>query len=100
LKRQIIFRPSAETDIRQLTEHSIQRWGAPKTADYLEAIHDALSRLAELPESGSDRSFIKPGLRKLSVGSHPIYYFVEERSLRISRVLHSSQDVIAALESE
>ncbi len=93
MTRSIVLHAAARRDLAQITAHSVEQWGADRTADYLADLQRALHRAAENPESTSDRSLVMAGLRKVSAGSHAAYFFFDTEQLSVVRILHGRQDL-------
>lgn len=49
-------------------------------------------RLADNPELGAKRDYVREGYRALFIGSHAVYYTVTPSTIHIIRVLHSQMD--------
>jgi toxin ParE1/3/4 len=54
----------------------------------MSAIHELLTH----PQLGSVRNDLAPGLRNIRAGQHVVFYRVDERSIRIVRILHAKMD--------
>ena len=65
--------------------------------EYVRKLDAAIKRISGQPELGSDRSYIRDGLRKITVASHAIHYFHDEQTLRVSRILHVRRDAESQL---
>jgi toxin ParE1/3/4 len=90
--RGIVLRPKARQDLREIWNYTLQTWGPDQADEYLQQIQQALEKIAEAPLLGSDRGYVRPGLRKISAGSHAVYYFHDDRIVRVSRILHGKRD--------
>ena len=97
MKRAIVLRPRARQDLRAIWLYTLRTWGTAQADEYVRQIHRALQGIAAAPELGSDRSYIRAGLRKVSVQSHAIYYFHDNRTVRVSRILHAKRDAESEL---
>jgi toxin ParE1/3/4 len=97
LRRLIVLRPKARNDLRDIWQYTQSHWGEDQADEYIGQIMRALDGVAETPLLGSDRAEIRPGLRKVTVQSHAIYYFHDDATLRVSRVLHVRRDAAGAL---
>jgi toxin ParE1/3/4 len=66
----------------------------PATADaYVQRLQDACARLSEFPARGSPREELDQGLRSISLsGRATAYYRVEQRTVRIVRILRPGRD--------
>lgn len=92
MSRTVVLRPRARDDLREIWLYTRQGWDAAQADEYVRQIERAIRGIADAPMLGSDRGHIRPGLRKVSVQSHAIYYFHDKRSVRISRILHARRD--------
>lgn len=92
MTRRLIVRPRARHDLDEIWAYTEARWGTSQADEYVRSLLAGIDDLVDQPERGSDRSYIRKGLRKITVGSHAIYYFHDARELRISRVLHVRRD--------
>ena len=97
MKREIVFRSQAKRDLKDIWHYTRRAWDASQADRYVAAIRAAVEAAAENPGIGSDRGDVRPGMKKLSAGSHAIYYFDEGDRLRIARILHVRMDVGPAL---
>lgn len=93
----IILRPKARRDLIEIWNYTRESWGADQAETYTNDLKLAIERIADHSGLGSGRDYVRPGLRKLTVGSHAIYYFHDERILRVARILHVSMDIERAL---
>ncbi len=59
----------------------------------IEMIDSRCARVAEFPDSGTDRSNLSPGMRSITVGSYFVFYVRNRRNIEIVRVLHSARDI-------
>jgi plasmid stabilization system protein ParE len=48
--------------------------------------------LADNPEIGADRGYVRERYRVLFINSHAVYYTVTASAIRIIRVLHGQMD--------
>ena len=87
------FSSEASVDLSELIRFGIETWGDDPTTAYVGRLDEALSRLKDHPRIGMTVDRRLPDLRRLSVGSHVIYYQPFETELLIVRVLHASRDV-------
>ena len=62
------------------------------TRRYLDAIEAQIEWIVENPMVGSDAELPRPGLRKITVGRHTIFYKADEREVQIVRIMGQQQD--------
>ena len=89
--------PAAERDLIDIWLYTAERWDERQADLYLDQIAAALDRLRERPEIGTDSSDVRPGYRRLAVGSHRIYYRVSKQTVEVIRVLHARMDAPSQL---
>jgi toxin ParE1/3/4 len=78
----------AEADLDSIVEYSKEKWGSRQTDKYLSRLEDELELLARNPLIGRSCNSILPGLRRLEVGKHVVFYVPTPEGILISRVLH------------
>ena len=78
----------AEADIDSIIEYSKAEWGSRQSEKYLSRIEDELELLARNPLIGRSCNSILPGLRRLEVGKHVVFYLSRRDGILIVRVLH------------
>lgn len=83
----------ADQDVSDIFDYSVRMFGVSQAADYLLSLDACFQSLIENPDLGRERNEIRPGLRSLPLGSHVVFYRIEESFLRIVRVLHGSRDL-------
>lgn len=88
----LAFTPAAEADLGGIWDYSAENWEPDQADRYTDEIRDACHALAAGRKRGSAVD-VRPGYRKLSTGSHMIYFQDLGDRLVIVRVLHGRQDV-------
>lgn len=84
----------ARNDLIAIAVFTEEHWGKTQRNLYLKQFDDAFRRLAARPSLGSPCDFIKPGYRKISQGSHIIFYRkCADDVVEIVRILHKNMDV-------
>jgi len=91
--REVEFARAALRDIADIGLESERRWGAAQREKYVGEISDRIDQLAERPELGPVNDAERPGLRRLRVGSHIVFYRFNETRLLVVRVLHQRMDL-------
>jgi toxin ParE1/3/4 len=78
---------SAESDLIDTWRYSFEEWGEVRADKYLDELE-----LAENPEVGMKRDYVREGYRALFVGNHAVYYMVTPAAIHIIRALHGRMD--------
>jgi len=89
--------PAAQQDLDDIFEHSVAEWGLPVALRYTEDLEAAFTMLADAPQRGRSCETIRPGYRRLGVGSHVIYYKATGYGIAVTRILHQRMDALRHL---
>ena len=82
----------AERDLQRIWMHSVENWGEEQAIAYVGQVRDALDMLCGNPGLARFADDVRPGLRKLTVGSHVLYVRLGDTYIRLVRVLHGRMD--------
>jgi toxin ParE1/3/4 len=85
-------RALAESDLIGIWHYTFEQWGAAQADKYLDELNDGIQQLAENPEMGMKRDYVREGYRVLFVNSHAVYYTVTSSAIHIVRALHGQMD--------
>lgn len=85
--------PRALSDLDNIADHSLERWGAARAALYLESLQRRFQWLAENPDLGRNRDEIAPRYRSFPEGQHVIFYVVMQAAIAIIGVPHGAMDI-------
>ena len=87
----------AEQDLDDIWYHVAKNSGSIEIANRIvDSIAEAFSFFARVPEAGTKRDKIDPGVRGFPVGNYIIYYRTSGSYVVISRVIHGRRDQQAA----
>ncbi|MFD2263230.1 type II toxin-antitoxin system RelE/ParE family toxin [Lacibacterium aquatile] len=84
---------AAKADLIAIINFGRQTWGEKRAQDYKRQFFERFQDLRKTPDMGPLRDDIAPYLRSFTVGSHVIFYRVNEVSVGILRILHQSMDI-------
>ena len=92
----IIYRPGARNDLHNIWTYyaGFDERAADRVIDRIKA---SVSRLADFPYSGRDRSGLLPDLRSIGAARHVSFYLVVDGKAEIVRVVHGSRDFATIL---
>ena len=90
--KRLVVAAEAKADLRDIRRFSTSRWGQGQASEYINQIIARFSWLMVNPSLGSNRDDLGPGLRRVNVRSHAIFYRELEDSIEIARVLHQRMD--------
>lgn len=93
-----LLSPAAQADLGQIWDYTAARWGADQADRYILAIRDAFQALADGRRQGRAIDAVRPGYRKMAIGSHFLFFRISGAGLiDVVRILHQRMDVPAHL---
>ncbi|MBL8909708.1 MAG: type II toxin-antitoxin system RelE/ParE family toxin [Archangium sp.] len=78
----------AREDLRHIAAFTEDRWGERQAERYIRLLDAHLRALSDRPTPGKRCDDVKPGLRRISVGRHVIFFRVGKTVITVLRVLH------------
>jgi toxin ParE1/3/4 len=81
-----------ESDLIAIWRYSFEQWNAVQADNYLDELDSGIRQLADNPEMGAERDYVREGYRVLFINSHAVYYTVTSSAIHIVRVLHGRMD--------
>jgi toxin ParE1/3/4 len=93
----LLFSPKANADLDQIWHYSAKNWGELRAETYLRSIFEAAERLKDNPRLGRSREDVRRGYRSLIIGSHLIFYQLNQETVTVIRILHQRMDVNAII---
>ncbi len=91
--RQLRFTPAARSDLEAIYDYSVAHWGTARAERYVLDIRDACAALATGERTGAAIDDVRPGYRRLAVGSHVLFFKPSAERIEIVRILHARMDV-------
>jgi toxin ParE1/3/4 len=77
----------AESDFESIFTYTAETWSGPQAKRYTDRLNAAFEDLAAGVLVGRDSGF-GDGMMQIAVGSHIMFYLIDEKSLSIVPVLH------------
>jgi len=90
---ELLVRPRARRDLKEIWRYTVQQWGAAQADQYLYDLDQEIQGLLQFPELGAPLNHIRAGYRRLQVKRHLVFYRRDGQRLEIVRVLHDAMDV-------
>lgn len=90
-----ILSKSADADLRNIYEYTLENWGVEQFHLYREQIDDALEKISKDPEliNSKAREDLAPGCRLYHVQHHYIVYRIGKKCIEIGRILHERMNI-------
>jgi toxin ParE1/3/4 len=79
---------SANADLNDIAIYSRDTWGSDTALNYLDALQELITQLAESPKLGKACNDLAEGLRSFQHQSHVVFYLEKKGGIVIARVLH------------
>ena len=101
VEHEIDWRPSARKDLDAIYDW-IADLSDPLTAlAYIEKIEAFVAKLSYFPNRGTPRAELTAGLRSVTFERRAIVsYLVQDRTVRIVRVLHTARDISSIFQDQ
>jgi toxin ParE1/3/4 len=91
--KDVIILPDAEADILDIWYHTIERWGFSQAVKYDTSIQERIEGLAAGRTVSRRADEVSPGLRRVEVGRHVVFFREDDVAVTVVRVLHQRMDV-------
>ena len=85
--------PAAQADLAEIWDYTARRWGEVQAERYTRDIQAACEALSDGTLVGLSAEDVRPGYRKIRVGSHVMCFRERSGTLEIMRILHRRMDV-------
>ena len=90
---QYALSPAAQADLESIWEYSLRHWGEAQAETYIRSIQTACEALAKGTIVSRAVEEIRTGYRKVAVGSHVMFFRIQQDTVEIMRILHQSMDI-------
>jgi toxin ParE1/3/4 len=87
-----VLSPAAQTDIEEIWEYTLTRWGIDQAEVYLRQLKSAIEAIAAEPARGRPCDDVRAGYYKFTVGSHVLFYRLIGGDVDLVRILHRRMD--------
>jgi toxin ParE1/3/4 len=84
--------PAAHAELDEIFDYTASQWGIAQAVRYTQELQRLCEELAEAPTLAADCGHIRPGYRRGAVGSHFLYFRVEDYGIAVIRILHQRMD--------
>ncbi|RDH83664.1 MAG: type II toxin-antitoxin system RelE/ParE family toxin [endosymbiont of Escarpia spicata] len=88
----LLIAPLARDDLKRIYDYGVSNWGATQASSYLEKLKEHFWGLTKQPKMGIEREKLMPSMRSFPVGSHIVFYRLQQSQVEVVRVLHCRQD--------
>lgn len=96
-KRRLVITAEAKANLSNILRYTTQQWGRQQRSVYRAKIMDSLQALARHPDIGRVRSELAGRPHSFPIGQHVVYYFVDDQTVTVVRILHGKMDAAAQL---
>lgn len=83
---------AAENDLEAILNYTALQWGEHQVDVYSAVIEEALGMLHKNPDLGRSQYGVSRQLKGYNAGKHVIFYRVEDTTIYVVRILHSSMN--------
>ena len=82
------FSRRAEAGLLSIGAYTLRTWGENQAIRYIGDLETCCQMLADNPALGRTCDDVRPGLRRMEIGRHVVFYREDTRGILVSRVLH------------
>jgi toxin ParE1/3/4 len=82
------FSNRALADLDSIVDYTIRTWGEVQAARYLAQLETASQQLTESPALGRRCENVRPGLWRIEVASHVLFFRRVDDDVLVCRILH------------
>lgn len=93
LRNKYVLSREADNDLEKIFDYTFEEFGFNQAVKYLDEIDEVFVKIINTPEIGRSRNEIKKSVYSLPIGSHIVFYTIQNDHIRIVRVLHGAKDV-------
>ncbi len=91
--RSVVLRPEAEADIELIVDYTLAEWGSAQARNYIDSLRAAIERLAVNGMRYQQDAELYPGLRRMKVAHHIVWYLIDDDAVDVVRVMHEQRDM-------
>jgi toxin ParE1/3/4 len=95
MNRKIEFSKLSESDLRDIADYTIAKWGDAQFIAYQKKLENALVFIVDYPESGRELPHTK--YRLVNAGNHVIIYRIFKEYIYILRILNQRMNILQHL---
>ena len=88
----LILSPSAIRDLQEISDYTLQTWGAEQEDRYLKGLWGKLAEIQSNPDSCRLREDLAKGCRSARHEKHVIFFSIQGQTLQVIRILHGTMD--------
>ncbi len=87
---EIFVSPEAEADLQEIGDYIAQD-NPHRAATFIDEIRSPFEAISRMPLAYAERPEIDPGVRACVHGSYVIFFYVNDATVEIARVLHGAR---------
>ncbi len=91
------LKPLADRDLSKIYQYSFRKFGKRVARNYIKDLDSAFNHIGNNPDSGQYCHYIKRNLCKYIIKAHVIFFYKNDTSIDVIRILHQSQNYIQHL---
>lgn len=91
--REIVIKPLAKQDIKNIWQYSFKNWGRTQANHYMEHLGKSINALIDNPERGHSIDHVSKSYRQYNVNEHLVIYRIRKNVIEIVRVLGKRMDL-------
>ena len=91
--KRVIILPIAAKELLAIWDYSFENWGVDHADRYVGEVNVMFERIADGSALSRPVDDLRPGIRKVAVGRHVVFFRESADAVEVVRVLHERMDV-------
>ena len=83
----------ALSDLDSIRDYTRKEWGAAQAAKYIRSIRAIVGNAASAPMLAAPIGNHRPEYRKVTAGTHIVFFRINGEAIEIVRILHGAMDI-------
>jgi toxin ParE1/3/4 len=100
MKPRLIISTPASRDLEDIADYFGRNSGLSRSEQFITEITERMANIARFPQIGRQRDELSSGLRSLPYKQYLIFYWIQESTIEIVRVVSGYQDLTKLFEED
>jgi toxin ParE1/3/4 len=98
MKPRLVISKPASQDLEDIADYFGRNSGLNKSEQFINEITASMTRIASFPQIGRQRDELSSGLRSLPYKQYLIFYWIQESTIEIVRIVSGYQNLTKLFE--
>ncbi len=89
---ELVLSPRAKLDLSEIWDYTLSHWGADQAEKYVRNLWSTMQQVSSDPAKSVEIGDVRKGYRKISSGSHVVFFKATGDGIDVVRILHQRMD--------